>query len=187
MKDQINIIREALENSSDLIFKDVTKSHLRAQALAALSELEAMAKEPAAWGLIDKGETRARGVSTWDKSREAEWTPLYAAPVAQQPQNDAVPLCVECSDQITAHDPGVCGTCFATKYEGAPQQDEAVPGDVVRDAERYRYLRSHCLCAGHGSITVFLDDRHGTGNRAKPLHLEEMDVAIDAAIAATKK
>lgn len=54
------------------------------------------------------------------------------------------------------------------------------------DAGRYRYLRSHCLCAGHGSITVFLDDRHGTGNRARPLHLEEMDTAINAAIAAGK-
>lgn len=70
--------------------------------------------------------------------------------------------------------------------EGVPEYVKAQVQALRLDAGRYRYLRSHCLCAGHGSITVFLDDRHGTGNRARPLHLEEMDTAIDAAIAAGK-
>jgi len=27
------------------------------------------------------------------------------------------PFCVDCGDGITAHDPGVCGNCYAMKYE----------------------------------------------------------------------
>lgn len=42
--------------------------------------------EPVAWGLIDNGAAKARGVSTQDMSGDLEWEPLYrAAPVAQQP------------------------------------------------------------------------------------------------------
>lgn len=26
------------------------------------------------------------------------------------------PICVDCGDGITAHNPGVCGTCYAMKY-----------------------------------------------------------------------
>lgn len=75
------------------------------------------------------------------------------------------------------------------RTHAAPQQAEAVPSDVVRDAERYRWLRDGC-CEGYPS---------GEGSRQKdaylvitgyddlyPMTLEQKDAAIDAAIAQQK-
>lgn len=47
------------------------------------------------------------------------------------------------------------------------------------DAERYRWLRKS-LPAGQGSLTVTLDDRRN-GCFNKPVFMESMDAAIDAA------
>lgn len=45
-------------------------------------------------------------------------------------ERQAVPMCVECSDQITAHDPGLCGICYSTNYEASePAQAEAPSED----------------------------------------------------------
>ena len=70
--------------------------------------------------------------------------------------------------------------CVAT-----PQQAETVPSDVVRDAERYRWLRNESWAGyntGKGTPSVYTVD--GAGNRRMMLAEEAMDAAIDAAIAA---
>ena len=69
----------------------------------------------------------------------------------------------------------------------APQQAEAVPSDVVRDAERYRWLRNESWAGyntGKGTPSVYTVD--GAGNRRMMLAEEAMDDAIDAAIAQQK-
>lgn len=53
---------------------------------------------------------------------------------------------------------------------------------ATQDAKRYKWLRSHGFAAGHGSITVFLDDRCGTGNMHLPIQGKQLDEAIDAAM-----
>ena len=61
----------------------------------------------------------------------------------------------------------------------------AVPSDVVRDAERYRWLRNESWAGyntGKGTPSVYTVD--GAGNRRMMLAEEAMDAAIDAAIAA---
>ena len=65
------------------------------------------------------------------------------------------------------------------------QQAEVVPPDVVRDAERYRWLRNESWAGyntGKGTPSVYTVD--GAGNRRMMLAEEAMDAAIDAAIAA---
>ncbi len=76
--------------------------------------------------------------------------------------------------------------CIAV--DAAPQQAEAVPSDVVRDAERYRWLRNESWAGyntGKGTPSVYTVD--GAGNRRMMLAEEAMDDAIDAAIAAIKQ
>lgn len=51
--------------------------------------------------------------------------------------------------------------------------------ELAKDAARYRWLRNNCLNAGHGSVTVFLDDRGGSGNFHKQIYKEQIDSAID--------
>ena len=66
----------------------------------------------------------------------------------------------------------------------APQQAVAVPSDVVRDAERYRWLRNESWAGyntGKGTPSVYTVD--GAGNRRMMLAEEAMDEAIDAAMA----
>ena len=66
----------------------------------------------------------------------------------------------------------------------APQQAEAVPSDVVRDAERYRWLRNESWAGyntGKGTPSVYTVD--GAGNRRMMLAEEAMDEAIDTAMA----
>lgn len=55
-----------------------------------------------------------------------------------------------------------------------------VPDDVVKDAERYRWLRKS-LPAGQGSLTVLLDDRCN-GCFQRPVFMGSLDSAIDAAM-----
>ena len=55
---------------------------------------------------------------------------------------------------------------------------------VVRDAERYRWLRKS-LPAGQGSLTVLLDDRCN-GAFHKAVFMESLDAAIDAAMTASR-
>ena len=67
---------------------------------------------------------------------------------------------------------------------GAKPQDRraallAAVEELVKDAARYRWLRNNCLNAGHGSVTVFLDDRGGSGNFHKQIYKEQIDSAID--------
>ena len=60
-----------------------------------------------------------------------------------------------------------------------------VPDDIVNDAQRYRWLRKS-LPAGQGSLTVTLDDRcNGCFN--KPVFMDSLDAAIDAAMLAAAK
>lgn len=44
--------------------------------------------------------------------------------------------CVECGDGIVAHDPGVCGNCYAMKYRDAPLSTD------VKDTERLNFITS---------------------------------------------
>lgn len=57
-----------------------------------------------------------------------------------------------------------------------------VPDDVVRDAQRYRWLRKS-LPAGQGSLTVLLDDRCN-GAFHKAVFMESLDASIDTAMLA---
>ena len=97
----------------------------------------------------------------------------YAAPVADSAMaKDAEPIwCLACGDGITAHDPGICGTCFAMKYRDAA---------VAKDAERYRHLRE----CNSGSLVIV--QIIGTGDDDQVVLTEsDADAAIDAAIAAS--
>lgn len=75
----------------------------------------------------------------------------------------------------------------AYAYEFAYADDEqqsraallAAVEELAKDAARYRWLRNNCLNAGHGSVTVFLDDRGGSGNFHKQIYKEQIDSAID--------
>jgi hypothetical protein len=95
----------------------------------------------------------------------------YAAPVADSAMaKDAEPIwCHACGDGITAHDPGICGTCFAMKYRDAA---------VAKDAERYRWWRNWVFRAGDDGLPTctYLADVED------PV---DIDAAIDAAIAAS--
>lgn len=51
----------------------------------------------------------------WTSDRERAKS--FAAEIGEEPQPFHTACCVECNDEITAHDPGVCGTCYAVKYE----------------------------------------------------------------------
>lgn len=54
-------------------------------------------------------------IRMWTKDIErARW---FATHSGLKWQYFAEAWCVECGDGITAHDPGVCGTCYAMKYE----------------------------------------------------------------------
>lgn len=64
----------------------------------------------------------------------------------------------------------------------AYQKALAMLEDVTIDAKRYRWLRYHGLSAGHGSVTVYLDDRCGTGDMHLPIRGQSLDDAIDAAM-----
>ncbi|WP_116116770.1 hypothetical protein [Paraburkholderia sp. BL6669N2] len=55
---------------------------------------------------------------------------LLAAAGAQAPEQ---PCCQACGDGITAHDPGVCGNCFAMKYRATAPTAQG--GAQDRDAE----------------------------------------------------
>jgi len=157
MKDQINTIREALE----AIDNGCQANNLE-HTLAALTQLEAMVGEQESSLAFYK--RRCDALQQWQsKMRDPERTVVcdilanghtlepagdrYAAPVAQQPQAEAVR--VECHEVIA----GVTGNtvrprelterehnvlmramvCSGKKVE-APQQAEAVPSDVARDA-----------------------------------------------------
>jgi hypothetical protein len=61
-----------------------------------------------------------------------------------------------------------------------------VAQDATKDAQRYQWLRVHCLSVGHGSIGVYMDDRARSGNLWKQLCLDELDADLDAAIALTQ-
>lgn len=74
------------------------------------------------------------------------------------------------------------GGGFVGWWQGEP--DPGVPDDVVRDAERYRWLRKS-LPAGQGSLTVLLDDRCN-GAFHKAVFMESLDASIDAAMLAAQ-
>jgi hypothetical protein len=56
-----------------------------------------------------------------------------AAPVADSAMaKDAEPIwCQACGDGITAHDPGICGTCFAVKYRDAASLPETPSPEMI--------------------------------------------------------
>lgn len=66
---------------------------------------------------------------------------LYTHPAPQADKRE-IAYCVECGDGITAHDPGICGCCYATKYD--PEQlaipAQAAPGAVENKSELADYL-----------------------------------------------
>lgn len=87
------------------------------------------------------------------------------------------PECQGCGDGITAHDPGVCGNCFAMKY-----RDSA----VAKDAERYRHIRQGTSL----TVRVPVKDKeviYYLGHKPEAALPESLDAAIDAAIAKEKK
>jgi hypothetical protein len=43
--------------------------------------------------------------------------------------------CESCGDGITAHDPGICGTCFATKYRDTLASDSDVRRKALTDEQ----------------------------------------------------
>jgi len=72
-----------------------------------------------------------------------------AAP-SQQPQ------CEDCGDSIVAHDPGVCGNCYAMKYRDAPQQKPAATGGTTIWRANMLHdqagsLADACPCGGTGT------------------------------------
>ena len=98
---------------------------------------------------------------------------------AEAVHNKPVRVChikdVACSEAAVK-----CGEC----PDAAPSQAEAVPSDVVRDAERYRWLRNESWAGyntGKGTPSVYTVD--GAGNRRMMLAEEAMDAAIDTAMA----
>ncbi|WP_323016513.1 hypothetical protein [Castellaniella sp.] len=69
-----------------------------------------MSQKPFAWmyaDAFDEHFTRDRAEFETQPGIES-FTPLYDHP-------QEAPFCVECGDQITAHDPGLCGVCSSTK------------------------------------------------------------------------
>jgi len=106
------------------------------QALAALAEIERTynsvteGQEPVAY--LTRTEEGDPAMLFFDRQEAAEYCDgdppeplvLGAAPVAQQPQAEAVPDCGE-----AGHDEGCCGNrdCLPSARKKAPQQAEAVP------------------------------------------------------------
>ncbi len=98
--EDIATIREALENSRDLVFKDVTKSHLRKQALTALrkqaltalAKLEAMDSYQASHGYT-AADMRTAAAEGYRDGKKAELEAQGQKPVAPQPQAEAVLVC----------------------------------------------------------------------------------------------
>lgn len=185
MKDQLQTIREALENSSDLIFKDVTKSHLRAQAFTALAQLEAMVGEPEPVALAQIEHTV--GGSIEHMPLKAAWKlpmgvrfDLYAAPVAQQPQAPTESVLI---DGIAYDTPAPVAAELLRLHLGLkqPQAEAVPPTHVLAEAERYRWLRDKSV-PPHNFYLSVPEEFHGV--RYQP---HEVDAYIDAAIAAAKK
>lgn len=79
----------------------------------------------------------------------------------------------------TAQDP-IAHT--APRPAPAPLGDEVLK-EVIKDSNRYRWLRRPLLNAGQGSIQVVMDDRLN-GKIDRVIFLDELDKAIDAALAA---
>ncbi|MEX3933331.1 hypothetical protein AB4Y32_16260 [Paraburkholderia phymatum] len=84
--------------------------------------------------------------------------------------------CQSCGDGITAHDPGVCGNCFAMKYR-----------DAYEDAARYQFLKRQA------KSDPKMDGRHVwysipmRNPKGGTLTGSTLDEAIDAAIASTRE
>lgn len=240
MIEQLKTIREALVLGIKAInhlggAREAMPLH---DAMPALAQLEAMVgeQEPVHWrAVLDPEQVPQQLKNTmhvvgFREKKAAEgfvaeqidfygWRytiePLYAAPVAQQPQAEAVPVVdrvYEAAKRLVDHADFQLGGVLSAKSKArdipsnaaskvkarhlaslrdalakAPQQAEAVPPDVVRDAERYRWLRNESWAGyntGKGTPSVYTVD--GAGNRRMMLAEEAMDDAIDAAIAQQK-
>lgn len=173
--------------------------------------------EPVAWAMPKGDGTFIDVITPAEHAREegSYTVPLFAHPVAQQPQAEAVPVVdrvYEAAKRLVDHADFQLGGVLSAKSKArdipsnaaskvkarhlaslrdalakAPQQAEAVPSDVVRDAERYRWLRNESWAGyntGKGTPSVYTVD--GAGNRRMMLAEEAMDEAIDAAIAQQK-
>ena len=201
------------------------------KAVQAAAQLEAMVgeQEPvafvngAALSRLKNGES-VPAYNCWG----SPWpTPLYAAPVAQQPQAEAVPETTSevkvkqveaLLDAFIERDPDRAARFIESQLaqiavrkrlkakqaeavptfdeqlrevakRAAPQQAEAVPSDVVRDAERYRWLAARPnewrLFRKHGKHKLpfrMMRDGDPWGQS-----FASADEAIDAAIAAMKQ
>lgn len=95
--------------------------------------------EPVAWrwqwkDLPDSG-WQLSSVGGWRETDAIRAEPLYLAPIAQLPAE--VPFCEECGDGIMAHDPGICGTCYDTKYM---TQQHTEPAKDDSDALTVAYM-----------------------------------------------
>ena len=130
MKDQLSIARDGIEvaiASGVFIDKPVRRALL--DSLTAIDQIEAAVgqEEPVAWLYRWKGRTTSEQVcrARWPESDLWIEVPLYEAPPAQQPQYEA-------GDMASAHNDGFRAGVASVAQQ---PQSEAVPPDVVRDAE----------------------------------------------------
>ncbi len=140
MKDQLQTIRAALTKRGWATEKEA------AEALTALAQLEAMVgeQEPVAWQ--HKVHEGGKWLTTdLDPDAAAEWNflhesrPLYAAPVAQQPQAEP-----DWINGVPHWSPALIAKVKqmpAELDEPEQPQAEAVPSDVVLDAERWKAVQ----------------------------------------------
>lgn len=187
MKDQIDIAREGIKAALGAdVFVDKPIRRALLDALTALSDLEShlaqyeagdMAsaaaqgfrdgvasvtqQEPVAWvdgSDLELMRKHGRGCIAWRKEQRNAKTPLYAAPVAQQPQA----LFIRERQQLEQE------WCELRQLQAQYKQPqaEAVPPDVVRDAERWRTFLATRPANTHAVINDAIDAAMAKGEKS---------------------